>query len=119
MRSEFKWTLLALVLAGLLIGIFMAVDLPEPVTKGVVYHKEFEPAHMRSTVGMAPTFGGDGISYRMTPKSQWVPDRWWLYVQDGERTAKWRVTKGEFDRFGIGDGIQRGGSNENDADDDG
>lgn len=99
------WTVIFFGLIVLLIvGTFVwLVFIYEPLTEGVVIGKEYTPAHsVYSPIHM--TVNGKN---QLIPHWDYKPDRWYVYVQNGEDTDCWYVTESYYDSVKIGDWVTK------------
>lgn len=69
------------------------------ITRGEVYDLEYvEP---RTWVQMAPIYNGKSFNYMPIVHNE--PERYFVYIRDGEQSAKLEVSRDTFDGLEVGD----------------
>lgn len=71
---------------------------------GYVVDKRFEAAHTIYT----PIFIRVGAISIPQMIPNYYPDRWFITVQNGDKTDEWRVSNEDYNRLNIGDWTEKG-----------
>ena len=83
--------------------VLLLTGCAKTLNAGVVTEKQFSPAHKTYSPMILRVNGHT----RIIPRWMNHPDKWFVYVQDGEDRDCWSVSKVYFESVEVGEYVQR------------
>lgn len=100
-------------LKAVIFAVILSVSLcgcGNEITEGVVYEKEFVPAHTETTLMPIVITTGKTITTTFIPQTHDIPDKWYICIRSKEadeegnyQKSKYSVSEEIFNQYEVGD----------------